>query len=52
MSDKTEEKQKPPKREKKIADKITAKFGDNVVDLEIKPKRIKKQKIEFLLPAG
>lgn len=49
MSGKTEEQPKPPKREKKIADKITAKFGDNVVDLEIKPKRIKvKVKPKFI----
>lgn len=49
MSNKPEEQQEPPKREKKIADKITAKFGDNVVDLEIKPKRIKvKVKPKFI----
>lgn len=46
MSDKIEEPPKPPKREQKIADKIAAKLGTNIVDLEIKPKRIK-VKVKF-----
>ncbi len=41
MSDKVEELQKLPKREKKIMDKIVTKLGDNIIDFEIKPRRIK-----------
>ena len=41
MSDKVEELPKPPKREKEIMDKIVTKLGNNIIDFEIKPRRIK-----------
>ena len=41
MSDKVEELSKPPQREKEIMDKIVTKLGNNIIDFEIKSRRIK-----------
>ena len=41
MSETPKEEQKLPEREKRVADYIVAKFGEDVIITEIKPRRIK-----------
>ncbi len=53
MSETPEIKPEPPKKEKKIADKIAANLGKDILDIEIKPKRIKvKIKPESIIKAA